>query len=1088
VIDKTVNGVPLSKETFRVPPRELGILPFWFWNGELDYEEMEYQLRELHAKGLPGIFIHSRFGLTVPYLSDEWFKRVQFTIDKAKELGMQVWIYDEKNWPSGTVGWEIPTKHPDLQQRYLELVILDFNGPFFTYLEGTDSRYIDLEDSEPICAFGVRAEEFEAGEIKEIIDVTPNLSFDKVIPWEAPAGRWKLLYFVERRAKWYIDALNPESTKKFIEYTHEQYKKWIGHEFGKQVPGFYTDEPAMHYFAVGEDNYIIPWSKHMFKIFREANGYDLKPYLPALFAGMGEMTTKVRCDFWQTLTRQYAKSYYRQLSKWCEENNLIHTGHLLYEEYLRLLARVEGNVFEQLKEMHLIGVDHLYPRIGSADRPEEHVAMKVGSSAAHHFGSTRLLCESLGGTYWDCTMERMKWIADWEYVLGVNLFNPHGFHYSLEGERKRDWPPSQFYHHPWWEKYGLFNAYISRNSYMLSGGRHVAKVALLYPIVSIMANYTPQAATDAAALIEREFNNLTDSLLRLHFDYDYVDEGVLAEAEVRDGKIVIRDEEFEVLILPPLTTIEETTLRKLEEFFQAGGKIIADALLPTENTAGFSEEVAESISRLFGVDAAAIKPAAAEDADCQSVSVNENEAGGKCVFVSGGFGPSLPGSTLDRVIRECITPDVEISEPNVFYLHRIKDGRDVYFLVNPTAEERSFTVSLEGVGRPEAWCSVSGEITPVPVYRHEGDRTVFPAELSQYGSALYVLHKDEQSDHVIETNLLVDGIGGGKVSAYSRTPGRGFAKVQSDGSVKEVEVTVPEPVEPVVLNGTWRFETSDDNVFLIQRFRFQVDEAGKGRELGYAEPQFDDSEWLEFKQGAWELQLPCERDERTYPVTIWYRMSFESAYVPGDLRLLIDGMKAESKTIFINGQELDSTPRRCRFDAQIKEVDIAHLVKTGTNTIAIEMQVADKVAGILDLVKLVGDFAVEEHDGKEVMAEPKRELAVGSWTDQGYPYFSGAGVLTTTVALPPEFHGQRVFLELECGDDVVDVTVNGQAVGTILWHPYRIEITDYVRAGENEIQVRVINTLINIFEGVKRPGGLLQAPVLKPYHAWELSY
>ena len=210
--------------------------------------------------------------------------------------------------------------------------------------------------------------------------------------------------------------------------------------------------------------------------------------------------------------------------------------------------------------------------------------------------------------------------------------------------------------------------------------------------------------------------------------------------------------------------------------------------------------------------------------------------------------------------------------------------------------------------------------------------------------------------------------------------------------------------------------------------------------------------------------------------------------MPGDLRLLIDGMKAESKTIFINGQELDSTPRRCRFDAQIKEVDIAHLVKTGTNTIAIEMQVADKVAGILDLVKLVGDLAVEEHDGKEVMAEPKRELAVGSWTDQGYPYFSGAGVLTTTVALPPEFHGQRYSWSWSAAMTWWMMTVNGQAVGTILWHPYRIEITDYVRAGENEIQVRVINTLINIFEGVKRPGGLLQAPVLKPYHAWELSY
>ena len=39
-------------------------------------------------------------------------------------------------------------------------------------------------------------------------------------------------------------------------------------------------------------------------------------------------------------------------------------------------------------------------------------------------------------------------------------------------------------------------------------------LALLYLTVSIMANYTPQAATDAAALIERELNN-PDSLLRL---------------------------------------------------------------------------------------------------------------------------------------------------------------------------------------------------------------------------------------------------------------------------------------------------------------------------------------------------------------------------------------------------------------------------------------------------------------------------------------------------------------------------------------------------------------------------------------------
>ena len=52
-----------------------------------------------------------------------------------------------------------------------------------------------------------------------------------------------------------------------------------------------------------------------------------------------------------------------------------------------------------------------------------------------------------------------------------------------------------------------------------------------------------------------------------------------------------------------------------------------------------------------------------------------------------------------------------------------------------------------------------------------------------------------------------------------------------------------------------------------------------------------------------------ERDERTYPVTIWYRMQFESEHVPEDLRLLIDGMKAESRSFFINGEELKAEPR-----------------------------------------------------------------------------------------------------------------------------------------------------------------------------------
>ena len=99
---KLVNGETLTKDNFKSPPIEMGILPFWFWNGEMDEKEMEWQLKEYKSKGICGTFIHGRFGESIGYLSDLWMEKVKFAVEKAKEIGIDLWIYDEMNWPSGT--------------------------------------------------------------------------------------------------------------------------------------------------------------------------------------------------------------------------------------------------------------------------------------------------------------------------------------------------------------------------------------------------------------------------------------------------------------------------------------------------------------------------------------------------------------------------------------------------------------------------------------------------------------------------------------------------------------------------------------------------------------------------------------------------------------------------------------------------------------------------------------------------------------------------------------------------------------------------------------------------------------------------
>jgi len=1083
---KLIAGEPLTRESFKNPPTAMGILPFWFWNGDLDERELEWQLREYHSKGIPGIFIHGRFGLKVPYASDQWFQKVKFAVSKAKEIGIDAWVYDEMNWPSGTADRQVLKKYPQLTQRYLELVALNVDGPLFTFLEATDDRYVNTGNANPIAAFGCTEEEYQNG-IKNLIDLTQNLSFDKVIPWEAPPGKWRLLYFLEKEVPYYIDALDPESTRRFIEMTHERYRQAVGEEFGLTVPGFYTDEPAMHYYHVGMDNYVVPWSKQMFKIFRERRGYDLRPYLPALFTSMGEKTARIRYDFWRTLTEQYADAYYKQLREWCDAHGVIFTGHLLFEEWMRMHARCEGNLFKHLKHMHIIGVDHLYPKIGTEQEPDQHVALKIASSAAHHFGSTRLICESMGGTYWDCTLERMKWMLNWEYVLGVNLFNNHGYHYSIEGERKRDWPPSQFYHHTWWKHYDRFTIYAARLSHLLTGGRHVAKVLVLYPLSSIWTNYVPQKRTDIGNVIEFDFNYLTDTLLRLHYDFDYVDEDVLAEATIQHGKIKIAGEEYSVLILPPITHIKKSAFKVIRKFLQAGGNVIADTLLPLEFLEAEKNDAALEMKKLFGVEPSVLLREFQKGRKARFDILRRTGRAKTFVMQGPGLHAERPKRKLKQVLNECAPPDVTISDEDVFYLHRIKDGLDLYFFVNTSQQDKGkVQITFERLGQPELWDANSGEIAPIHVFKVKQGRLVIELDFPASESRVVVLDSPLHKPHIAETSLDVLDFDGSVIIGSSDGRRPIGATVVGANRSRRVRAKRLEPLTPISTKKQLSFHLEGDNALLLTSWKMCM-EKEDGRMIGYQEPAFDDSRWWNVTNGAWEMQLPQERDAATYPVTLWYRGAFDAKALPSNTRLLIDGFSGSPRQLFVNGREVADEGRRSQLDAEIKEVDIQPYLKLGRNVVAVRLVVHRRTDGILDPLKIIGDFSLRKAGGRFAIAEKLTTIGVGDWAQQGLPYFSGTGVYRMEVYVPSTYLGGRLFLVVNCGEDVLECSINGSPAQVLPWHPYRIDVTSLVRPGTNTIELRVTNTLINLLEGVQKPSGLLTAPQLVHHHLYRLS-
>ncbi len=1024
-----------TPESFHDPERDYGILPFWFLNGELDPEEMRYQIQEFRDKGMPGIILHGRFGLELEYLGAEYRDRIGLAVEEATKLGLTTWIYDEMNWPSGTADFQVLRERPDLAQRYIECLSFPIRGPWFAYLTGGDSRYIDFERSTPVAAFAVH-------EDGEVVDLTPNLSFENVIPWEVPPGNWQLMYIVEKRADYYIDALDPESTSEFLRLGYEPYVAPAGEHMAGSMVGFYTDEPAMHYYVTGGENPIVPWTKDMFRRFHERHGYSLRSRLPDLFFDISPDSARVRHDFWTTLTAFYSDAYYKQIHEWCQERDVLFTGHLLYEENLRKMVRVEGNPFSHYRHLDVTGVDHLYPIIGDRDRPSEHVAMKLASSAAHHVGSDRLLCESFGGIFMDATMQRMKWVTDWEYVLGVNLLNPHGFHYTLEGPRKRDWPPSMFYQYPWWHFYDHFSTYVSRLSQTLTGGRHVANVAVLWPINDIFATYTPQTPNPLASRTEHDFDTLTDLLLRLHHDFDYLDEDFLADAEMDGGEIRVRDEAYKLLILPPMQHLKPRTVDRLEAFVAGGGKVLGTIFLP-DRAFGEGEivDISDRVRALFGIDPAETQRTYSSTPSIES-SFRDHAGGGRTGFVRsyalnrlmprrlqeahGTVGQPHSNAVVieeeDRVtsywhvtetgereditqevvaerdevmrvlgdtISEFIEPDVVIDNPEVFYLHRVKDDRDLYFLVNPTYQPQHARVTLSGACQPVLWDTSTGQERPITPYRVEDDTTTFEIDLPPTGSA-FVIEADAVLSGIDVTDAVVTEIDGHQVRGYV-TGASASIRFGAGGETSQDLGSAEEPAS-IALDGEWEFRAEDDNALIIDRW---LGSDGP-MEVSQALDTASEDGWLPMVPGAWAYQLPSE-PAVPYPVDVWYRATFQIDAMPPSLSLIVDGFAGSAWTVYVNGQQVTEKPYRSRIDSQMQALDIMAHAQTGENTIVIGLTVTGPTDGLLDLLKITGNFALTRSGDGWRIGETLSFIRATILDGAGLPVLRGPGRLSNDV-------------------------------------------------------------------------------------------
>lgn len=556
-------------DTNPIPHLPLSLTHGFGYSPNIPADEKKKQLiaefEDLKAKGFGGIVTNVEFYRYLRW--EEGWEMLCWIVRTVHEMGMRVWLYDEKGYPSGGAGGlTLSEGNPDWQAQGLAMKTV-------TAAPGkTLSIPFPRGHSEIYAAYAWKTEDFSSLSDEELLSPYKryNLSAQEDLedtnttdtPITAAVFYRKPMYEGTHavhnvcESRRYIDVSNKEAVAAFLENTYRPYAKRLA-DCGP-IEAIFTDEPSYMGAYINRGSYppscldkpdesmeLLPsvsWGADVPNRFASEWGYDLRERVYCLFTGRGEESMRVRQQFYSVLSDLYEQSFFVQISDFCAKHNIPFSGHLLLEDDIRYHPVFEGNFFSLLRHMHIPGIDMLHglPEIirQNAFTP------KLVSSVAHTYSRPHVMSEisahAQGGKV---TPEQFYCAMTTQYALGVDVFTSYFSRQLLDTT-----------------EYARYNRAVGRISRIMGGGRHLAKTALYYPIETIQADTVPWGDEEIYTWMHKNplanacWESVRDSmnaLLDRQIDFDFLDAEAIEKSRMGDGCFTVPGgESFSALVIP----------------------------------------------------------------------------------------------------------------------------------------------------------------------------------------------------------------------------------------------------------------------------------------------------------------------------------------------------------------------------------------------------------------------------------------------------------------------------------------------------------------------------------------------------------
>ncbi len=573
--------IGLMAVTLQRPSESRPFVRWWWLGSAVDREGLDYNLSEFARQGIGGVEITPIYGVKgneandLEYLSPAWMEAYRHTVERGRELGVQIDLSNCTGWPFG--GPWVSTEQ-SAEKYILEEHTLSGGQRLEAPLHPADRKQQAVAAVEAVQAVSAAGER---------IELTERVQPDGRLDWQAPTGEWRLYVLYAGRTFQKVKRAAPGGEGYVLNHYNRSAVEHYLHRFDKAFAASGAPRPDT-FFNDSFEVYNSDWDRTLLAEFEAEHGYRLQDYLPEFAAqGADERSARIVCDYRQTLAGMLLRNFTTVWRDWAHRHG----------SRVRNQAHGSpGNIFDfyaavDIPECESFGrTDFAIPGLrrdtAAKASDADPAVLKFASSAAHVTGKRITSCETLTWLteHFRTPLSCCKPELDQILASGVNHVYFHGAPYSPKGAKFPGW---LFYASinlsptaPLWEDAEAMFAYVTRCQEFLQEGEPDNDVLLYIPMADIShARQGRNLLLFDIHKMERtmpELKHLMNRIVRGGCDADYISDRYLTGARVdREGRIVTEGgARYRSLVLPHCRMIPPETLQQVLELAREGADIL----------------------------------------------------------------------------------------------------------------------------------------------------------------------------------------------------------------------------------------------------------------------------------------------------------------------------------------------------------------------------------------------------------------------------------------------------------------------------------------------------------------------------------